>query len=65
MGGWMTSLERTVPAAVGQFSSNCPRVTAVRTAIDSLLSRNWAGVAHPGATIAVPTTRNANDLAIT
>ena len=47
MGGWTTSFESTVPVAVGQLISNCPRVTAVWTAIDCLLSRNWAGVAHP------------------
>src|SRR5215468_4952503 len=50
MAGWTISLERTSPVAVGQFSSNCPRVTAVLTAIPCLLSRNWAGVTQPAMT---------------
>jgi hypothetical protein len=33
--------------------------------MDSLLSRNWAGVAHPAQAIAVPTTKTANDFAMT
>src|SRR5215510_13541351 len=47
MAGCVISCESTCPVAFGQFSSNCPRLTAVCIAVGCLLARNWAWLVQP------------------
>src|SRR5262245_44371570 len=46
---WVNSCESTSPVALGQFISNCPRLTATCIAVGCLLARNWPSVMQPAA----------------
>src|SRR5215470_11828729 len=61
MAGCVISCESTCPVAFGQFSSNCPRLTAVCIAVGCLLARNWAWLVQPVKTSKLISVKIMND----
>src|SRR5215475_11172231 len=55
---WVNSCESTSPVALGQFISDCPRLTATCIAVGCLLARNWLSVMHPAAVTAAKSITN-------
>src|SRR5262245_54915729 len=64
MAGCVISCESTCPVALGQFSSNCPRLTAVCIAVGCLLVRNSAWLMHPIAPNVAMSAEIVNDFVI-
>src|SRR5215813_1001698 len=64
MAGCVISCESTCPVAFGQFSSNCPRLTAVCIAVGCLLARNWAWLVQPVKTSKLISVKIMNDFDI-
>src|SRR5215510_2904909 len=64
MAGCVISCESTCPVALGQFSSNCPRLTAVCIAVGCLLVRNSAWLMQPVKTSKLMNAKTMNDFDI-
>src|SRR5262245_16070741 len=64
MAGCVISCESTCPVAFGQFSSNCPRLTAACIAVGWLLARNWAWLVQPVKTSKLMSAKFINDFDI-
>src|SRR5262249_12620060 len=61
MAGCVISCESTCPVAFGQFSSNCPRLTAACIAVGCLLARNWDWLVQPVKTSKLISVKIMND----
>src|SRR5262245_18160473 len=64
MAGCVTSCESTCPVALGQFISNCPRLTAACMAVGCLLVRYSAWLMHPIALSVAMSPKMVNDFVI-